>query len=246
MHQYSFLTSSYCLRTDFPRILPFFRTPYLDFSHILRCLVDKQEVQIYCCSGVLQRRRPITYCFNSALLGLQARNSVLCSDLRPEGKMASNIKMLKDMVTGDSNWTAEVIVIEKGFPRHTEKNRLYQKLVFIDFEVMAAMSKWWHKGYLRKKYNKTYEGSSSEEDNDEEEVNDDELSQEEGDNCPPRPKKKKTSKGESKKKKKVPAPYPIETHREFLTTMGFVGQHAVEGAIFVSGNAWFLYIGKRQ
>ncbi|KAF7143012.1 hypothetical protein RHSIM_Rhsim05G0103500 [Rhododendron simsii] len=40
------------------------------------------------------------------------------------------------------------------------------------------------------------------------------------------------------------APYPIETHREFLTTMGFVGQHAVEGAIFVSGNALFLYTGK--
>lgn len=43
--------------------------------------------------------------------------------------------MLKDMVTGDSNWTAEVMVIEKGFPRITEKNRLYQKLVFIDSEV---------------------------------------------------------------------------------------------------------------
>ncbi|KAG5532703.1 hypothetical protein RHGRI_027112 [Rhododendron griersonianum] len=49
-------------------------------------------------------------------------------------QMASNVKMLKDMVTGDSNWTAEVMVIEKGFPRLTEKNRLYQKLVFIDSE----------------------------------------------------------------------------------------------------------------
>ncbi|KAI8569952.1 hypothetical protein RHMOL_Rhmol02G0318100 [Rhododendron molle] len=46
--------------------------------------------------------------------------------------------MLKDMVTGDSNWTAEVMVIEKGFPRLTEKNRLYQKLVFIDSEKNAT------------------------------------------------------------------------------------------------------------
>ncbi|KAF7136121.1 hypothetical protein RHSIM_Rhsim08G0133200 [Rhododendron simsii] len=49
-------------------------------------------------------------------------------------------------------------------------------------EVMAAISKWWHKGYWQKKYDETYEGSSNEEDNDEEEVNDDKSSQEEGDN----------------------------------------------------------------
>ncbi|KAI8556459.1 hypothetical protein RHMOL_Rhmol05G0254500 [Rhododendron molle] len=40
------------------------------------------------------------------------------------------------------------------------------------------------------------------------------------------------------------APYPIDSHREFLTNVGFVGQHAVEGAIFVSGNAWFLHTEK--
>ncbi|KAI8527538.1 hypothetical protein RHMOL_Rhmol12G0083100 [Rhododendron molle] len=71
-------------------------------------------------------------------------------------------------------------------------------------EVMAAMSEWWHDGYLRKTYDETYQGSSSEEGNDEEEVNDEEWSEEEGDICPPRPTKKK-SKAESKKKKKVPA-----------------------------------------
>ncbi|KAG5557248.1 hypothetical protein RHGRI_007493 [Rhododendron griersonianum] len=69
-------------------------------------------------------------------------------------------------------------------------------------EVMAAMSKWWHEGFLRKHYDKTYEGSSSEEENDDEEVNDEESREEEADNYPPPPKKKK-SKGESKKKKKV-------------------------------------------
>ncbi|KAI8534866.1 hypothetical protein RHMOL_Rhmol10G0130100 [Rhododendron molle] len=42
----------------------------------------------------------------------------------------------------------------------------------------------------------------------------------------------------------IVAPYPIDTHREFLTNVGFVGQHAVEGATFVSGNAWFLHTGK--
>ncbi|KAI8527539.1 hypothetical protein RHMOL_Rhmol12G0083100 [Rhododendron molle] len=71
-------------------------------------------------------------------------------------------------------------------------------------KVMAAMSEWWHDGYLRKTYDETYQGSSSEEGNDEEEVNDEEWSEEEGDICPPRPTKKK-SKAESKKKKKVPA-----------------------------------------
>ncbi|XP_058190909.1 uncharacterized protein LOC131308109 [Rhododendron vialii] len=72
-------------------------------------------------------------------------------------------------------------------------------------EVMAAMSEWWHEGYLRKKYDKPYSGSSSEEENDEVDVNDEESSEQEGDNCPPRPKKKKKkSTGESKKKKKVP------------------------------------------
>ncbi|KAI8552561.1 hypothetical protein RHMOL_Rhmol06G0276300 [Rhododendron molle] len=40
------------------------------------------------------------------------------------------------------------------------------------------------------------------------------------------------------------APYPIDSHREFLTNVGFVGQHAVEGPIFVSGNAWFLHTEK--
>ncbi|KAG5564819.1 hypothetical protein RHGRI_000873 [Rhododendron griersonianum] len=69
-------------------------------------------------------------------------------------------------------------------------------------EMMAAMLKWWHEGFLRKHYDKTYEGSSSEEENDDDEVNDEELSKEEAENCPPRPKKKK-NKGESKKKKKV-------------------------------------------
>ncbi|KAI8523939.1 hypothetical protein RHMOL_Rhmol13G0110500 [Rhododendron molle] len=42
----------------------------------------------------------------------------------------------------------------------------------------------------------------------------------------------------------IVAPYPIDTHREFLTNVGFVGQHAVEGPIFVSGNAWFLHTEK--
>ncbi|KAI8555094.1 hypothetical protein RHMOL_Rhmol05G0147600 [Rhododendron molle] len=71
----------------------------------------------------------------------------------------------------------------------------------INVRVMAAMSKWWHEGFLQKHYDKTYKGSSSEEENDDDEVNDEESSEEEADNCPPPPKKK--SKGESKKKKKV-------------------------------------------
>ncbi|KAG5565499.1 hypothetical protein RHGRI_001404 [Rhododendron griersonianum] len=71
-------------------------------------------------------------------------------------------------------------------------------------EVMGAMSEWWHRRYLRKNYDETFEGSSSDEGNDEEEVNDEDWSEEE-DICLPRPtKKKKKSKGESKKKKKVP------------------------------------------
>ncbi|KAG5558707.1 hypothetical protein RHGRI_008612 [Rhododendron griersonianum] len=70
-------------------------------------------------------------------------------------------------------------------------------------EVMGAMSKWWHCGYLRKNYDETYQGSSSDEGNGEEEVNDEDWSEEE-DICLPRPtKKKKKSKGE-RKKKKVP------------------------------------------
>ncbi|KAG5541013.1 hypothetical protein RHGRI_021037 [Rhododendron griersonianum] len=70
-------------------------------------------------------------------------------------------------------------------------------------EVIGAMSKWWHRGYLRKNYDETYQGSSSDEGNGEEEVNDEDWSEEE-DICRPRPtKKKKKSKGE-RKKKKVP------------------------------------------
>ncbi|KAG5565678.1 hypothetical protein RHGRI_001553 [Rhododendron griersonianum] len=69
-------------------------------------------------------------------------------------------------------------------------------------EVMAAMSEWWHEGFWRKHYDKTYEGSSDGEENYDEEVNDEEASEQEANNCPPPPKKKK-SEGESKKKKKV-------------------------------------------
>ncbi|KAE9463061.1 hypothetical protein C3L33_05032, partial [Rhododendron williamsianum] len=69
-------------------------------------------------------------------------------------------------------------------------------------EVMAAMSEWWHEGFWRKHYDKTYEGSSDGEENDDEEVNDEEASEQEANNCLPPPKKKK-SEGESKKKKKV-------------------------------------------
>lgn len=49
--------------------------------------------------------------------------------------MTSNVKMLKDIVPGVPNWTAEVMVIEKGLPRLAKNKRLYQKLVFIDSEV---------------------------------------------------------------------------------------------------------------
>ncbi|KAG5532702.1 hypothetical protein RHGRI_027111 [Rhododendron griersonianum] len=48
--------------------------------------------------------------------------------------MTSNMKMLKDIVPGVPNWTAEVMVIEKGLPRLAKNKRLYQKLVFIDSE----------------------------------------------------------------------------------------------------------------
>ncbi|KAG5552054.1 hypothetical protein RHGRI_010217 [Rhododendron griersonianum] len=87
-------------------------------------------------------------------------------------------------------------------------------------EVMGAMSKWWHCGYLRKNYDETYQGSSSDEGNGEEEVNDEDWSEEE-DICLPRPtKKKKKSKGERKKKK---VPLFITTRcspRKFVSLIG--------------------------
>ncbi|KAG5560280.1 hypothetical protein RHGRI_003544 [Rhododendron griersonianum] len=87
-------------------------------------------------------------------------------------------------------------------------------------EVMGAMSKWWHCGYLRKNYDETYQGSSSDEGNGEEEVNDEDWSEEE-DICLPRPtKKKKKSKGERKKKK---VPLFITTRcspRKFVSFIG--------------------------
>ncbi|KAG5551429.1 hypothetical protein RHGRI_009747 [Rhododendron griersonianum] len=87
-------------------------------------------------------------------------------------------------------------------------------------EVMGAMSKWWHRGYLRKNYDETYQGSSSDEGNGEEEVNDEDWSEEE-DICLPRPtKKKKKSKGERKKKK---VPLFITTRcspRKFVSLIG--------------------------
>ncbi|KAH7855784.1 hypothetical protein Vadar_028830 [Vaccinium darrowii] len=48
--------------------------------------------------------------------------------------MATGVTMIKDIRPGQSNWTAEVMVIEKGFPRLTQNKKLYQKLVFIDAE----------------------------------------------------------------------------------------------------------------
>ncbi|KAG5554048.1 hypothetical protein RHGRI_011798 [Rhododendron griersonianum] len=87
-------------------------------------------------------------------------------------------------------------------------------------DVMGAMSKWWHCGYLRKNYDETYQGSSSDEGNGEEEVNDEDWSEEE-DICLPRPtKKKKKSKGERKKKK---VPLFITTRcspRKFVSLIG--------------------------
>ncbi|KAG5554468.1 hypothetical protein RHGRI_012115 [Rhododendron griersonianum] len=87
-------------------------------------------------------------------------------------------------------------------------------------EVIGAMSKWWHRGYLRKNYDETYQGSSSDEGNGEEEVNDEDWSEEE-DICLPRPtKKKKKSKGERKKKK---VPLFITTRcspRKFVSLIG--------------------------
>ncbi|KAG5513037.1 hypothetical protein RHGRI_038544 [Rhododendron griersonianum] len=87
-------------------------------------------------------------------------------------------------------------------------------------EVMGAMSEWWHRGYLRKNYDETYQGSSSDEGNGEEEVNDEDWSEEE-DICLPRPtKKKKKSKGERKKKK---VPLFITTRcspRKFVSLIG--------------------------
>ncbi|KAG5566976.1 hypothetical protein RHGRI_002514 [Rhododendron griersonianum] len=54
--------------------------------------------------------------------------------LKENCPMTSNMKMLKDIVPGVPNWTAEVMVIEKGLPRLAKNKRLYQKLVFIDSE----------------------------------------------------------------------------------------------------------------
>ncbi|KAH7867551.1 hypothetical protein Vadar_034805 [Vaccinium darrowii] len=48
--------------------------------------------------------------------------------------MTTGVTMIKDIRPGQSNWTAEVMVIEKGFPRLTQNKKLYQKLVFIDAE----------------------------------------------------------------------------------------------------------------
>ncbi|KAG5526289.1 hypothetical protein RHGRI_032539 [Rhododendron griersonianum] len=98
-----------------------------------------------------------------------------------------------------------VTTCKKDFTRGLKKS-FKEDNIIKQPEVMGAMSKWWHCGYLRKNYDETYQGSSSDEGNGEEEVNDEDWSEEE-DICLPRPtKKKKKSKGE-RKKKKVPVIY---------------------------------------
>ncbi|KAG5558126.1 hypothetical protein RHGRI_008145 [Rhododendron griersonianum] len=48
--------------------------------------------------------------------------------------MASKRMMIKDIDENVRGWTAEVMVIEKGYPKLTKKNTLYQRLVLIDSE----------------------------------------------------------------------------------------------------------------
>ncbi|KAG5564180.1 hypothetical protein RHGRI_000390 [Rhododendron griersonianum] len=99
-------------------------------------------------------------------------------------------------------WFIGFVTLRKDFTRGLKKS-FKEDNIIKQPEVMGAMSKWWHCGYLRKNYDETYQGSSSDEGNGEEEVNDEDWSEEE-DICLPRPtKKKKKSKGE-RKKKKVP------------------------------------------
>ncbi|KAH7840808.1 hypothetical protein Vadar_021917 [Vaccinium darrowii] len=48
--------------------------------------------------------------------------------------MAQQISMIKDITPDTPDWTAQVMVIEKGFPRLTKTQRLFQKIVMIDTE----------------------------------------------------------------------------------------------------------------
>ncbi|KAG5555783.1 hypothetical protein RHGRI_006433 [Rhododendron griersonianum] len=118
-----------------------------------------------------------------------------------------------------ANGSPSPVALLKDFTRGLKKS-FKEDNIIKQPEVMGAMSKWWHCGYLRKNYDETYQGSSSDEGNGEEEVNDEDWSEEE-DICLPRPtKKKKKSKGERKKKK---VPLFITTRcspRKFVSLIG--------------------------
>ena len=51
--------------------------------------------------------------------------------------MARVIKVIKDIHVGDKNWTAKVILIEKGMPRDAKSSPTkFQMFVFADAEVI--------------------------------------------------------------------------------------------------------------
>lgn len=48
--------------------------------------------------------------------------------------------MINDVEEGASNWTVHAMVLEKGCPRVTASQAVYQKVVLVDLEVSIAIN----------------------------------------------------------------------------------------------------------
>lgn len=53
--------------------------------------------------------------------------------------MADKVWMIKDLEEGMNKWTVHVMVLEKGYPRVTAMQSVYQKVVLIDSEVSIVV-----------------------------------------------------------------------------------------------------------
>ena len=55
-------------------------------------------------------------------------------------KMDQQIKLIKDINIGDTNWTSKVVVLEKGMPRDAKNSPTkYQIIIFADSEVILSL-----------------------------------------------------------------------------------------------------------
>ncbi|KAG5537195.1 hypothetical protein RHGRI_024583 [Rhododendron griersonianum] len=58
--------------------------------------------------------------------------------------MADNLLMIKNVKEGMTNWTVQVMVIERGYPRITSADQSYQKIIVVDAEGTKMQCTIWN------------------------------------------------------------------------------------------------------